>query len=853
VGKQQYISGATPLRYGIYFGNEPTATAPVQVATITDSLPATIDDLTTFSFGPIAFGNQIVFPGAGASYSTTVDLRPQSNLLVGINAIMNPDTGQVSWKFTSLDPSTGHPTTDPTAGFLPPGGNGSVFFTVMPKQGLSTGTQFQNQATVVFDVNAPIKTPTWFNALDNTPPMSHVSLLAVRESSSCFRTQWIGSDLGAGVRSYTIFVSDNGELYTAWLSATTESSDIFKGQPGHSYAFYSQATDRVGNVESGKTVADSTTTVAPKASCDLSSVPPATPITSLPIDGSTAVDLVPTLAWDAAGGATSYDIYFGTSSSPPLVTNTSATTFSPGTLAAATKYYWRVVAKDGGGSATSRTESFTTMNAQQSPPQVIPWFADGGGVRTTFVLVNKSSKATPISMKFHDPNGTAYPLSILGRGPISTYSSTLQGGGILYLETDGNSACQNSSEQKPNCQNNGWVELSAPTSVSGYVVFHLAPNGTFGASDVAVQASSLGTTMYLPFDRRVLSDASLNVIHKYDTSLALVNPDPSQTATVNFSFTDESGSNTGSATRTVPPQGVKGYSLSTEFASLTDGRGTMTITSTIPLTGFGLRFDAVPYLILTSLPLIPANSTPPSGTSTQIIPWFADGGGLTSTLALANSGTETANYTANFFDLSGNPYSLSLAGTGPVSSDSGTLSPGTIAFLDTDGNSPCQDSTKQQPKCQNNGWVQVQTTGNMAGYAVYHLEPNSSWGASDVAVQGSQPSKILYLPYDRRVLQDASQTVVHRYDTSMALVNTEPFAAASVTFSLADESGKLLGTVQDTVPANGVKGYSFKDVFPFDASIRGLVTITSTTPLTGFGLRFDYKPYLIFTSLPFME
>ena len=53
----------------------------------------------------------------------------------------------LSWavpKGPSLDPATGRPPTDPLLGFLPPNhvppeGEGSVLFTVMPKSGLSTG------------------------------------------------------------------------------------------------------------------------------------------------------------------------------------------------------------------------------------------------------------------------------------------------------------------------------------------------------------------------------------------------------------------------------------------------------------------------------------------------------------------------------------------------------------------------------------------------------------------------------------------------------------------------------------------------------------------------------------------
>jgi hypothetical protein len=87
----------------------------------------------------------------------------------------------------------------------------------------------------------------------------------------------------------------------------------------------------------------------------------ATPVLTSPSNGVTGVSLTPTLIWEAASGATSYDVYFGALSSPPLVTNTASLSYSPGTLIANATYYWKVVARNGiGGSASSVVSSFTT-------------------------------------------------------------------------------------------------------------------------------------------------------------------------------------------------------------------------------------------------------------------------------------------------------------------------------------------------------------------------------------------------------------------------------------------------------------------------------------------------------------
>src|SRR5215472_15887789 len=82
--------------------------------------------------------------------------------------------------------------------------------------------------------------------------------------------QWIGTDVGSGIQDFTIYVSDNGGPFTPFQTNATATSATFTGQIGHRYGFYSIARDLVGNVESAKTVADTTTQVV------LDSTPPVT-------------------------------------------------------------------------------------------------------------------------------------------------------------------------------------------------------------------------------------------------------------------------------------------------------------------------------------------------------------------------------------------------------------------------------------------------------------------------------------------------------------------------------------------------------------------------------------------------
>jgi|GEM_PF-1783920 len=264
-GAEQFITGAAPMSYLIQFENKPEASAAAQEIVITDQLDSTRFNFASFQLGPVSFGDRIVAPLPGLSeWTTDVDLRPQNNLLVRVNAKLDKTSGLLTWRFQSIDPATGQPTTDPTAGFLPPNktspqGQGSVLFSIDPTPGLVTGAEIHNKARIVFDKNAPIDTPEWINTIDKTAPVSQVLALPATQASSRFRVQWTGTDTGSGVHSYTIYVSENGGPFTVWLQNTTDASAAYDGRPNASYSFYSVADDNAQNRELPPPSADAST------------------------------------------------------------------------------------------------------------------------------------------------------------------------------------------------------------------------------------------------------------------------------------------------------------------------------------------------------------------------------------------------------------------------------------------------------------------------------------------------------------------------------------------------------------------------------------------------------------------
>ena len=112
-----------------------------------------------------------------------------------------------------------------------------------------------------------MNTNIWANTLDNSPPTSKVSPLPGTESCADFQVGWSGNDVGSGVQNFTVYVSDNGANFVPWLTKTTMASSVFQGQVGHTYSFYSIATDLVANVEPGKSRAEASTQVTANNSC----------------------------------------------------------------------------------------------------------------------------------------------------------------------------------------------------------------------------------------------------------------------------------------------------------------------------------------------------------------------------------------------------------------------------------------------------------------------------------------------------------------------------------------------------------------------------------------------------------
>lgn len=271
-GDNHYLAPSDNLLpYTVFFENDPEkATVPAQEVIITHQLDVDLN-WSTFELGRFGFGDQVIeIPAGLQSYQTRVDYHNPDGtpLFVDVTANLEPVTGVVTWTFRSVDPATGTLPEGVFDGFLPVNneteqGEGFVEFSVKQDAGLVTGVSFNQQASIIFDINDPLDTNIFINTIDSGAPVSQVTPLPATTTTSTFTVRWSGNDdlNGSGIGGYDIFVSDNNGPFELWLDNTVLTTANYVGQNGHTYQFYSVATDNVGHAEPLTSSPDATTVV----------------------------------------------------------------------------------------------------------------------------------------------------------------------------------------------------------------------------------------------------------------------------------------------------------------------------------------------------------------------------------------------------------------------------------------------------------------------------------------------------------------------------------------------------------------------------------------------------------------
>jgi hypothetical protein len=209
---------------------------------------------------------QNVSGSADASLDVLIDLTPPSSSVAALAAFSLP-TFTVSWSGSDSAGGSGLATYDVFVS-----DDGGAFAPLLTATALTStsftgvdGHTYAFYSVATDDAGNRQATPSGGQAsttVDGTPPSSTVAALPPVTYTSAFTVSWSGTDHGgSGITFFDVFVSDDGGSFTRWLAQTALTSATYTGQDGHTYGFYTVATDHVGNVEATPSGAEATTLI----------------------------------------------------------------------------------------------------------------------------------------------------------------------------------------------------------------------------------------------------------------------------------------------------------------------------------------------------------------------------------------------------------------------------------------------------------------------------------------------------------------------------------------------------------------------------------------------------------------
>ena len=262
-GSKFIADSVAKVNYTIEFENDTAfAEASAHTIVIKDTLDSRYFDLKSFMPTGIKLGEHETFlderqdvksENGVTSFVKTIDLRPAINAIAQVDGTYDQTKGIAQWTFQSLDPMSMEPTDDLMQGILPvnfdgTSGIGEVMFEVGVKPNKADGTEIPNRASIVFDYEDAILTPTWTNIVDAVAPTSQIESTTM-EKADTVTLHLSGEDARSGVWKYTVYVQEG--VNAPWREAGVTDTCVydFAYEEGIDYGFCVVATDSAGNVE----------------------------------------------------------------------------------------------------------------------------------------------------------------------------------------------------------------------------------------------------------------------------------------------------------------------------------------------------------------------------------------------------------------------------------------------------------------------------------------------------------------------------------------------------------------------------------------------------------------------------
>jgi hypothetical protein len=254
-GPLQFLPVGQALPYTIQFASASEAASAAGEVRIITQLDSDLDP-RSFRLGSLQIGDiQVNVPAGLGSFQGDFDFVRSKGFILRVSAGIDVHSSTATWLFQAIDPETGEVIQDPARGVLPPNnargsGRGFVTYTMIPKEGTSTGTPISAKARILFNNAPPIETGELVQTIDGDKPMTTLTATPLTGGADV-DVRWTAEDDsgGSGVKWVTVYVSEDGGDWKIWLRQTTATSSVYQGRVGHTYRFLGLAFDNAGNRE----------------------------------------------------------------------------------------------------------------------------------------------------------------------------------------------------------------------------------------------------------------------------------------------------------------------------------------------------------------------------------------------------------------------------------------------------------------------------------------------------------------------------------------------------------------------------------------------------------------------------
>ncbi len=457
---------------------------------------------------------------------------------------------------------------------------------------------------------------------------------------------------------------------------------------------------------------------------------------------------------------------------------------------------------------------FTVQEGASTTPNFVgsmPHLVSDGGWSTTFTFVNKSTSAAQTRLNLYDPNGS--PLSLSLTLPQQSPNPSTQNAASQNLAGNASWIVQASGSGPQFFE--GSAQLASTGAVDGFAIFHFNPS----QQEAVVPMETRNANSYI-----LAFDNTNNV----QTGVAIENISAG-TSGIPVNIRNDVGTLISTTILTVSPNGHKSFVLSTQYPITANIRGTIEFVTT-PLSQIsvlGIRYT--PPGTLTTIPAL-ANVIGGIG----LFPHLAWGGGWQTTFVLVNTGTSNAQVQLSMYDNNGIPLSLPLTFT-----QTGSTSTASSVTQNIPAFSSAWIQAGPAGAALPTGSAQLNTGGNVSGYAIYRYIPNGQEAAAPLE---SRSANAYVVPFD-----NTGGTT-----TGVALSGASA-QNVFVPVIIRDDSGNQIASSTILLNANGHTSFTLASQgqgFPVTGNIRG--TVEFDTPagakLSVLGIRTP--PALTFTTLP---